>query len=64
MVETKLLTGITATYQSRQRRRWPKTKSDALIWDDRRIRTSEECVAVGIGKAPTMIIIREVATEA
>jgi hypothetical protein len=63
MVEKKLLTGITAAYQSRQRRRTPKTKFDALIWHDRRIRTCEQCVAVGIERAAVMPTIREVPTE-
>ena len=63
MEERKLLTGITAAYQSRQRRRRPKKKSDALIWDDCRIRTSEQCVAVGIGKACVMTTIRQLPTE-
>jgi len=61
--ERKFLTSITAAFQSRRRRRTPKKKFDALIWDDCRIKTTEQCVTVGTGKAAVMTIIRELATE-
>jgi hypothetical protein len=63
VVDWILLTGIAAAYQSLQRRRRPKTKFDAVIRDDRRIRTNKQCVAVGNGKPAAMAIIKELATE-
>jgi hypothetical protein len=61
-VKRKLVIGLAAADQPRQRQQRPQRKIDALIRDNRR-NTRELRTATGIGKSAVMADIENMATE-